>query len=180
MRHFRETCNRLSDAGCEIRPVEMFAEFEEIMERHNTLVAAEAAIVHRKWFQDYSGRYHEKTAQLIRRGQAVDSDSLEACRAGRETLRAGIMEQVNRHRVSAFLAPAAIGSAPHGLDSTGDPVMNLPWTHAGLPAISLPSGVSPESLPLGLQLIGPWMGDEILLNVASRVAKILDRLDRKR
>lgn len=172
--HFRRTCDRLIDAGCGIQSIEMFSDFAEIMDRHNTLVAAEAAMVHREWFQDYSGSYHEKTAELIRKGQTVGSGLLKACRKGREKLRAEILDKMNGDGFSALLAPAAVGPAPRGLDSTGDPVMNLPWTYAGLPAVSLPSGLSREGLPMGLQVIGPWMGDEGLLKMARKMSQILD------
>jgi Asp-tRNA(Asn)/Glu-tRNA(Gln) amidotransferase A subunit family amidase len=50
-----------------------------------------------------------------------------------------------------------------GLDSTGDPVMNLPWTYAGLPVVSIPTGRNAAGLPLGTQLIGRWYEDEKLL-----------------
>ncbi len=170
--HFRETCNRLSNVGFEIRSVEMLGDFEEITAQNNALLAAEAAMVHREWFEIYSSRYHEKTAELVRRGQTVDSDFLEVCRKGRERLRARIMEKMQKHGISVLLAPATVGPAPRGLDSTGDPVMNLPWTYAGLPAVSIPSGRC-QGLPMGLQLVGPWRGDEALLVVAQEVAKTL-------
>jgi aspartyl-tRNA(Asn)/glutamyl-tRNA(Gln) amidotransferase subunit A len=37
---------------------------------------------------------------------------------------------------------------------------------AGLPAISVPAGLSEEDLPLGLQLIGPAFSEERLFQVA--------------
>jgi aspartyl-tRNA(Asn)/glutamyl-tRNA(Gln) amidotransferase subunit A len=36
----------------------------------------------------------------------------------------------------------------------------------GIPAISVPCGFSSENLPIGFQLVGPWLGDEQLLKVA--------------
>ncbi len=68
MRCFCQTCDRLRAGGCEIRPVQMLSDFEEIVRRHDALVAAEAAMVHGRWFRDYSDRYHEKTSELIRKG----------------------------------------------------------------------------------------------------------------
>ncbi|MDP2328822.1 MAG: amidase family protein, partial [Dehalococcoidia bacterium] len=68
--------------------------------------------------------------------------------------------------------PAANGPAPVGLRSTGDPAMNLPWTHAGLPAITIPTG-SVEAMPLGLQLAGRFGGDEALVEVAARLETLL-------
>jgi aspartyl-tRNA(Asn)/glutamyl-tRNA(Gln) amidotransferase subunit A len=34
----------------------------------------------------------------------------------------------------------------------------------GLPGCSLPNGVNPEGLPIGLQLIGSWFADQTVLN----------------
>ncbi|WP_235040642.1 amidase family protein [Vreelandella profundi] len=43
------------------------------------------------------------------------------------------------------------------------------WVNAaGNPAISLPTGLSREGLPIGLQLIGPWQADHLLLALAAR------------
>jgi Asp-tRNA(Asn)/Glu-tRNA(Gln) amidotransferase A subunit family amidase len=51
--------------------------------------------------------------------------------------------------------------------------MNLPWTHAGLPVISLPASISEAGLPLGLQLAGRWYGDEVLLEWGADLERIL-------
>ena len=67
------------------------------------------------------------------------------------------------HGLDLWMAPSAPGPAPRGLESTGNPAMNLPWTHAGLPTLSLPSGFSAEGLPLGTQFIGRFGEDERLL-----------------
>ena len=72
--------------------------------------------------------------------------------------------------IDAFVCPSATGEAPKGLDATGRPLMNLPWTHAGLPALSLPAGVGPGGLPLGLQLVGGFGRDERLVSVAIELA----------
>jgi len=77
-------------------------------------------------------------------------------------------------KVSAFLAPAAPGPAPKGIDTVGGWVMNRPWSHTGLPVVTVPSGVSKEGLPLGLQVIGGWMDDERLLNLAKHLAELQD------
>lgn len=169
LNHFRRVCDQLSDSGCEILSIEMFKNFDEIVERHFKLVAGEAAFVHRRWFCDYSEIYHETTAEMIKEGQGIGPDVLEACRAGFEKLRGEIIKTMEQYHLSAFISPAALGPAPKGIEKTGDPVMNVPWTDAGLPAISLPCGVSEEGLPMGLQMVGSWMADEQLLDVARRI-----------
>jgi Asp-tRNA(Asn)/Glu-tRNA(Gln) amidotransferase A subunit family amidase len=76
---------------------------------------------------------------------------------------------MNRHGLDLWLSPAAPGSAPKGLDSTGDPVMNLPWTHSGLPTLTLPAGFNAAGLPLGLQLAARWYADEAMLAWAAEI-----------
>ena len=51
-----------------------------------------------------------------------------------------------------------------------------PPSHAGLPALSLPAGLTSEGLPVGLELVGPAMGDGRLLAVAGAVEAALPPL----
>jgi Asp-tRNA(Asn)/Glu-tRNA(Gln) amidotransferase A subunit family amidase len=64
------------------------------------------------------------------------------------------------------LVPAATGSAPRGLASTGDSRMNGPWTALGTPAVSIPIPM-PSGLPLGLQLTGNHGDDARVLQTAA-------------
>ena len=41
--------------------------------------------------------------------------------------------------------------------------MNLPWTHTGMPAITVPAGKAANGLPLGLQCVARADADESLL-----------------
>jgi len=45
-------------------------------------------------------------------------------------------------------------------------IFTVPASMAGLPAISVPAGLSADGLPLGLHLIGPAFGEETLLRAA--------------
>ncbi|MGE5848816.1 MAG: amidase family protein, partial [Candidatus Methylomirabilota bacterium] len=66
----------------------------------------------------------------------------------------------------AILTPAAPGTAPKGLASTGDPSFCTLWTLCGMPAVSLPLMQGANGLPLGVQLVGPRDGDARLLRTA--------------
>ncbi|RZI45395.1 Asp-tRNA(Asn)/Glu-tRNA(Gln) amidotransferase subunit GatA [Candidatus Finniella inopinata] len=77
-------------------------------------------------------------------------------------------------KVDVLLTPTT-PSAAFGVDERPtDPItmyLNDIYTvtvnMAGLPAISVPAGVNDEGLPLGLQLIGPALSEQLLLNVAT-------------
>lgn len=49
-------------------------------------------------------------------------------------------------------------------------IMTVPASLAGLPALSVPVGVSQAGLPIGAQLIGPMQSDATLLAVATQAA----------
>jgi Asp-tRNA(Asn)/Glu-tRNA(Gln) amidotransferase A subunit family amidase len=51
--------------------------------------------------------------------------------------------------------------------------MNLPWTHAGLPTLTIPAGVNGAGLPLGLQVTGRWYEDEAMMRQGMEIEKVL-------
>ncbi len=163
-RHFSDTCEKLRDHGSELVPVEVLTDLDQIVESHNTIVAAEAARFHQRWFSQYGDRYHTKTRELIDRGSAVTDEELEANRASLLRLRQTLTETMEHWEIDFWLSPAAPGPAPRGLDSTGDPIMSLPWTHAGLPTLTIPAGCGDSGFPIGLQIAAGWWNDEELLD----------------
>jgi Asp-tRNA(Asn)/Glu-tRNA(Gln) amidotransferase A subunit family amidase len=88
-------------------------------------------------------------------------------------LRQELTELMDEHGLDLWLSPPALGAAPVGLESTGDPVMNLPWTHAGLPTLTIPAGLNATGLPLGLQVTGRWYGDEAMMAQGIEIEKVL-------
>jgi aspartyl-tRNA(Asn)/glutamyl-tRNA(Gln) amidotransferase subunit A len=76
-------------------------------------------------------------------------------------------------RVDCILTPTAPSAAFAIGEKTDDPiamylndVFTVPANLAGLPAISVPAGLSSEGLPLGLQIIGRAFDEETVLGVA--------------
>jgi Asp-tRNA(Asn)/Glu-tRNA(Gln) amidotransferase A subunit family amidase len=63
----------------------------------------------------------------------------------------------------AILCPAALGTAPRGLESTGNPIMQTAWSLAGLPSLNLPLLSLSDGLPLGVQAVGAYQNDARLL-----------------
>ena len=162
----------LEHAGYEIKRLEIFADIDAIDACHTDLIAAELAHEHRHWFAEYSQRYRPRTAALIRQGQEVSAARLAACRAHCLQLRQRLHILMDAENIDLWISPAAPDVAPAGLAVTGSPMMNMPWTHAGLPALSLPAGTGKLDLPLGLQLVARFGDDEMLLNWADDIAPL--------
>lgn len=158
---FAEQVMRLEQAGFTVRRVAAFADIAAITRRHRQMIAAEMARVHTVWFAQHESLYRPRTAAIIREGQDVNDSELAAARAGRAALRTELTELMFQAGVDIWISPAATGPAPVGIDATGDPALNLPWTHAGLPTITLPAGRTANGLPLGLQAAA--LTDERLL-----------------
>jgi Asp-tRNA(Asn)/Glu-tRNA(Gln) amidotransferase A subunit family amidase len=172
--HLAAVCGRLRAAGLEVVEIHAFADFPSLAERHRRIVAAEAAVVHAAGFARHPERYRPRTAELVERGLGVDPVVLAADLAGRERLRLELERLMSEHAIDLWLSPAAPGPPPRGLATTGDPILNLPWTHAGLPVVALPAGATPDGLPLGIQLTARFGDDEGLLARAAALASVVE------
>jgi Asp-tRNA(Asn)/Glu-tRNA(Gln) amidotransferase A subunit family amidase len=80
---------------------------------------------------------------------------------------------MDEHGIDLWISPPAQGPAPRGLASTGSPVMNLPWTHAGLPVLGVPAGRNAVGLPMGLQITGRWRADVDVLEWGRGIAEVV-------
>jgi Asp-tRNA(Asn)/Glu-tRNA(Gln) amidotransferase A subunit family amidase len=163
----------LKKAGYTVRHVKVLEEIDTINRQHSRLVFAEMAQVHFEWFTHYESLYRPRTASAIREGREVSAGELSVLRDSPAKLHTELESQMAQASIDVWVCPSAQGPAPKGITSTGSPLMNLPWTHAGMPAISLPAGHAANGLPLGLQCVGAYMADESLLEWAAPLAKII-------
>ncbi len=163
---------RLRAAGISVESAPTLHNIADISARHRNLTTYEFAEVHQERYEKYGAMFRPQSAQLYEAGRQISAADAEAGRASRFELRQRLHERMDRAGIDAWLAPSAVGSAPHGLGSTGDPAMNLPWTHAGMPVVNLPFG-DVDGLPLGLSLVGRFGHDETLLGQAAMVESAL-------
>ncbi len=160
--------------GYSIKRVAALQDIEEINRRHTRMVFAEMALVHTDWFARYESLYRPRTAAALREGQEVSEKEQAQARAGRLALRTVLEAQMAQNGIDLWVTPATTGPAPHGLDSTGSPIMNLPWTYTGMSAITLPAGRAGNGLPLGLQCVGATMADEYVVQWVAPIADLLN------
>ena len=104
------------------------------------------------------------------RGQGIAADDYERVIRERLRLIAAFNEWAAPY--DAILTVPAMGEAP-GLETTGDPRFCSRWTLVGAPALSLPTGLGPSGLPLGLQLVGARGSDRRLLAAAAWAETLL-------
>ena len=166
----------LQKAGYTVRRVATLGDIEAIHHSHLRLVFAEMAQVHATWFEQYVSLYRPRTAAAIREGRTVNSEEATRAREGRTLLRGTLESLMTREGIDVWVCPAAPGPAPEGIDSTGSPIMNFPWTYAGMPAITVPAGRAGNGLPLGFQCIAATLADEYLLAWAGPIAEVMASL----
>ena len=82
----------------------------------------------------------------------------------------GLMDE---HGLDAWIMPGTPSTAPLGYASTGNPIMQLPWTNSGLPTLNMKSGTAENGLPLSLQLAARWNQDEILFAIGKGVEGVV-------
>jgi Asp-tRNA(Asn)/Glu-tRNA(Gln) amidotransferase A subunit family amidase len=166
---FEEFVLMLQVAGVVVKRVAALEDIADLNTLHRRMIFGEFAREHADWFAAHSGRYRPRTAEAIRTGQSVSNTELDDLRGRCLERRAALAEQMDAEGIDLWVTPAATGPAPEGLQSTGDPNMSLPWTHAGMPALTLPAGRARNGLPLGMQLVARFGADEQLMAWAAHV-----------
>ena len=158
------TLGWLESHGVELNVATLPVELDEIQAMHRTIMTVEMARYHGEQYAKNRNHYGRLLGGLIEEGLSVESARYEAARnhqtAFQEEL-AGAMRGVD-----AWVMPATKTTAPARLDTTGDPRANIPWSYAGVPAITLPAGVAKDNMPVGLQLASPAGTDDFLLSIA--------------
>jgi Asp-tRNA(Asn)/Glu-tRNA(Gln) amidotransferase A subunit family amidase len=151
--------------GKRVEEVELSAATADAWRWHEAISGAEMALsLRREWELQRDGLSPALRAR-IERGRAVPALEYLHARARVPELIASFTELFEQ-RYDAILTPSAFGTAPAGLDSTGDPAMCALWTLCGMPAVNVPLMQGANGLPLGVQLVGSRHGDAKLLRTA--------------
>ena len=160
---------RLRGSGIPVDDVPPPPGFERLRDAVHAINDYEGARSHEQRWREYGGGIGVKLAALVERGLAIPEPEYLRALDHVQSMKAAVGEMFWEYPL--LLAPAATGPAPPGLESTGDPAANAPWTALGLPAISIPMPV--DGPPLGLQALGAWGRDDAVIAVALEVERIL-------
>ena len=155
----------LGALGDRVEEIELPLEAAEAWNWQKTIMEAEmAANLEREW-QQGRDRLSAQLRALIERGREVRAVDYQRALRGATRIAQGF-DELFTERYDAILTPAAPGSAPKGLASTGDPAFCTLWSLAGMPAVTLPMLQDAAGLPIGVQLVGRRHFDGRLLRTA--------------
>jgi aspartyl-tRNA(Asn)/glutamyl-tRNA(Gln) amidotransferase subunit A len=163
-RHTEETIAHLQQAGAQVSEVQQPESFVAGLAAHRIIMQVEAAAVHAELFSRHREKYRPHIRSTIEGGLLVPG--VAYVRALRVRRRLQRQLEPLLASVDVLLTPTTPTPAPAGLHATGDPVFQTPWTFVGLPSITVPSGLTPDGLPLGLQLVAAPFAEARLLAMA--------------
>lgn len=172
LQFFEAAVVQLQQAGYSVQRIPILDDINALNHLHRQLAFAEFALEHKSMYAAHADKYRPRTAEIIEIGQRVSQAELESARVNCAKLRDELTAAIDEAGIDLWISPPAPGPAPKGIHATGDPNMNLPWTHVGMPAVTVPTGQSIGGLPLGLQLAGRFNDDERVLAWAEKIAEI--------
>jgi len=153
-----------AELGDRVEELDLGDAAREAWDWHRTIMEAEMAASFDLEWEKGRDRLSDSLRNQLARGREVRALDYQKALARIPLLNDGFEEIFLRY--DAILTPAAAGTAPEGLGSTGDPAFCTLWTLAGMPALNLPLMRGANGLPLGVQLVGERGSDARLLRTA--------------
>jgi Asp-tRNA(Asn)/Glu-tRNA(Gln) amidotransferase A subunit family amidase len=105
----------------------------------------------------------KRLRENLDRSAAITAEQYDAARRTASRARQVLADAMAEHDV--IQTPSAPGAAPHGFETTGNPMFNRLWTLMGAPCVNVP-GLSDNGLPLGAQIVGRFGRDRATLEAA--------------
>jgi aspartyl-tRNA(Asn)/glutamyl-tRNA(Gln) amidotransferase subunit A len=153
--------------GAEVVDLDDPVDFEQILEDHRRIMAAEAAAVHSDWLDEFPNDYPPRIRDLVLEGRSLSAleylKAMDSLSKARWTI--VIMRALHRQRLRDLITPATVGTAPDR-STTGVPAFNSPWSYTHLPTVSFPIGLASDGLPVAIQMVGWRLCDQPLLRAA--------------
>ncbi len=162
---------RLRASGAGVHELVLPAGFEGMWDWAQILLAVEAAAIHRERIARVPDRVSTTLQALASTGATLPAGDYVEALGQQRALRHRFGEVLSGF--DAILTVPATGTAPHGLDLTGDASLCAPWTFLGAPAVTLPVVAAANGLPLGIQLVGRYREDLHLLRTAAWAEAVL-------
>ncbi len=161
----------LARAGASVRDFGLPPAFDALEAAHSVIMHHESA---RALGWEMCNAREEISPVLLDRlewGLAQPEAAMVESRALFRFLQQGFEDMMDG--LDILVTPAAPGEAPVGLGWTGDAAFNFTWTSLHVPCVTVPAGVGPNGMPLGVQVVAPRGRDREALAWAAWVASAL-------
>jgi aspartyl-tRNA(Asn)/glutamyl-tRNA(Gln) amidotransferase subunit A len=149
------------------------SEFENVFATYVVIATTAHAARFESVAQKYGDRLTPSIRESIARGLTYSAAEWQRA-SDRRTVLFRVVQRLFE-RFDLIVTPTMTGP-PKSLDAGGSIASEMyaewagylyPFNLTGHPAMSVPCGFTTEGLPVGLQLIGPWFGEQRMIDVAT-------------
>ncbi|MBM3934622.1 MAG: amidase [SAR202 cluster bacterium] len=161
--HTAGIVERMAGSGAVVEEATVGADFETLAAGHKVIMGAEVAATHERDYAARPGDYGPKMRALVESGMVIPAASYIQSLRYRQHFIQVISETLAKY--DALLTPTTPAPAP-GPETTGDGSFQIVWSALGLPTVTMPSGLDPDGLPLGIQVIAGEFEETKLLSAA--------------
>ena len=151
--------------GKQVEEIDLMASAEDAWDWQKLIMEVDMAASFEREWERGRDKLSPQLRALIERGREIKAVDYQRAQRG-VTQMVASFDDLFMERYDAIITPSALGSAPKGLESTGDPAFCSMWSLCGMPAISLPLLQDSGGLPVGVQLVGRRNFDARLLRTA--------------
>ncbi len=159
---------QLARAGAAVVARDLPDEYAAMEDAHAVVMNAESARALGWEMTHHRDQLSPALREKLEWGLVQSGETLAAARAVFRSLQARLPAAMAG--LDVLITPAAPGEAPLGLEWTGDASFNLIWTSLHVPCVTVPAGVGPNGMPLGIQIVGAAGADRAVLAWAQWVA----------
>jgi Asp-tRNA(Asn)/Glu-tRNA(Gln) amidotransferase A subunit family amidase len=151
----------IAAAGATVTDRELPTPFDALLDAHPIIMNVESARALGWELTHHANQISDGLRQRLEWGLSQPEAAVSAAYATFESTQRAFPDAMQN--LDILVTPAAPGEAPKGLDWTGDPAFNFIWTSLHVPCVTVPAGVGPNGLPLGIQVVGRHGDDKAVL-----------------
>ena len=162
--HTEAVANQLAEAGADVVELPLPDSFAQVHSFQRIAMNVDCAGFHEANHRIRAADYGPRVRAGIEMGLIIPSATYLKAQRLRRQFRADMGEMAAR--VDVVMTPATPAPAPKDLNTTGDAAFQVPWTAAGLPTVTVPTGLSDLGMPMAVQFGGPWAQEGAVLGAA--------------
>ena len=148
---------RLSKAGAAVADFTLPARYDGIAQAQDIIAAVEMEACLADEYRRHQHLLSQRLRLRLEEGASMAATGYDAAMTLADQCRNTFANDIAPFDV--LVVPSAPGTAPLGLNATGDPVFNRTWSLLHTPCVHVPLTTAPNGLPLGVQVVGR-IGDD--------------------